>query len=51
MDNFNFLTRDWSLLGPHHLDEFVRLWSDFDPYARGSLPSSPGLLSTPLGIL
>ena len=24
MDNFDYLTRDWSILGPHHLDEFVR---------------------------
>ena len=20
MDNFDYLTRDWSILGPHHLD-------------------------------
>ncbi|RTG86716.1 voltage-dependent calcium channel L type alpha-1D [Schistosoma bovis] len=26
MDNFDYLTRDWSILGPHHLDEFIRLW-------------------------
>lgn len=25
MDNFDYLTRDWSILGPHHLDEFIRL--------------------------
>jgi voltage-dependent calcium channel L type alpha-1S len=31
MDNFDYLTRDWSILGPHHLDEFVRLWSEYDP--------------------
>uniref|UniRef100_A0A1I8I8G4 GPHH domain-containing protein n=1 Tax=Macrostomum lignano TaxID=282301 RepID=A0A1I8I8G4_9PLAT len=30
MDNFDYLTRDWSILGPHHLDEFVRLWSEYD---------------------
>lgn len=24
MDNFDYLTRDWSILGPHHLDEFIR---------------------------
>ncbi len=34
MDNFDYLTRDWSILGPHHLDEFVRLWSEYDPEAR-----------------
>jgi hypothetical protein len=31
MDNFDYLTRDWSILGPHHLEEFVRLWSEYDP--------------------
>lgn len=34
MDNFEYLTRDESILGPHHLDEFVRVWSEFDPGAR-----------------
>jgi hypothetical protein len=34
MDNFDYLTRDWSILGPHHLDEFVRVWSEYDPEAR-----------------
>ncbi|CAF1311444.1 unnamed protein product, partial [Didymodactylos carnosus] len=33
MDNFDYLTRDWSILGLHHLDEFVRLWSKYDPEA------------------
>jgi len=33
MDNFAFLTEDSSILGPHHLDEFVTVWSDFDPRA------------------
>ena len=37
MDNFDYLTRDWSILGPHHLDEFVRLWSEYDPDARGRI--------------
>ncbi|KHJ42280.1 voltage gated calcium channel IQ domain protein [Trichuris suis] len=37
MDNFDYLTRDWSILGPHHLEEFVRLWSEFDPDARGRI--------------
>ncbi|KAI3387752.1 hypothetical protein SNEBB_002200 [Seison nebaliae] len=37
MDNFDYLTRDWSILGPHHLDEFVRLWSEYDPEARGRI--------------
>ncbi|XP_020894868.2 voltage-dependent L-type calcium channel subunit alpha-1D, partial [Exaiptasia diaphana] len=35
MDNFDYLTRDWSILGPHHLDEFVRVWSEYDPEASG----------------
>lgn len=34
MDNFDYLTRDWSILGPHHLDDFVQLWSDYDPEAK-----------------
>ena len=34
MDNFDYLTRDWSILVPHHLDEFVRLWSEYDPEAK-----------------
>lgn len=33
MDNFDYLTRDSSILGPHHLDEFVRVWADYDPAA------------------
>ncbi len=37
MDNFDYLTRDWSILGAHHLDEFVRLWSEYDPDAKGSI--------------
>uniref|UniRef100_A0A8C6YFY3 Voltage-dependent L-type calcium channel subunit alpha n=1 Tax=Naja naja TaxID=35670 RepID=A0A8C6YFY3_NAJNA len=35
MDNFDYLTRDWSILGPHHLDEFKRIWSEYDPAAKG----------------
>ncbi|KAM8985952.1 voltage-dependent L-type calcium channel subunit alpha-1F isoform 1-T1 [Ara ararauna] len=37
MDNFDYLTRDWSILGPHHLDEFKRVWSEYDPAARGRI--------------
>uniref|UniRef100_A0AC35GND3 Voltage-dependent L-type calcium channel subunit alpha n=1 Tax=Panagrolaimus sp. PS1159 TaxID=55785 RepID=A0AC35GND3_9BILA len=37
MDNFDYLTRDWSILGPHHLEEFVRLWSEYDPDAKGRI--------------
>ncbi|ETN78652.1 transporter, cation channel family protein [Necator americanus] len=33
MDNFDYLTRDSSILGPHHLDEFIRVWADYDPAA------------------
>ena len=33
MDNFDYLTRDESILGPHHMDEFVRVWSVYDPSA------------------
>ncbi|XP_035015696.2 voltage-dependent L-type calcium channel subunit alpha-1D isoform X1 [Hippoglossus stenolepis] len=37
MDNFDYLTRDWSILGPHHLDEFKRVWSEYDPEAKGRI--------------
>merc|ERR1712142_247189 len=37
MDNFDYLTRDWSILGPHHLGEFVTLWSEYDPDAKGRI--------------
>lgn len=33
MDNFEYLTRDSSILGPHHLDEYVRIWAEYDPAA------------------
>lgn len=33
MDNFDYLTRDSSILGPHHLDEFIRAWAEYDPAA------------------
>ncbi|ESN92149.1 hypothetical protein HELRODRAFT_119050, partial [Helobdella robusta] len=33
MDNFDYLTRDSSILGPHHLDEFIRAWAEYDPTA------------------
>ncbi|KAM6989093.1 LOW QUALITY PROTEIN: voltage-dependent P/Q-type calcium channel subunit alpha-1A-like, partial [Passerculus sandwichensis] len=37
MDNFEYLTRDSSILGPHHLDEYVRVWAEYDPAAWGRL--------------
>eukprot|EP00794_Sanderia_malayensis_P016019 gene16019-17636_t len=37
MDNFEYLTRDSSILGPHHLDEFARVWSEYDPTASGRI--------------
>ncbi|XP_076859258.1 calcium channel, voltage-dependent, L type, alpha 1D subunit, a isoform X2 [Brachyhypopomus gauderio] len=37
MDNFDYLTRDWSILGQHHLEEFKRLWSEYDPEAKGKI--------------
>ncbi|KAI6210463.1 Voltage-dependent calcium channel A type alpha-1 [Aphelenchoides besseyi] len=37
MDNFDYLTRDSSILGPHHLDEFIRVWADYDPAATGRI--------------
>jgi len=36
MDNFDYLTRDSSILGPHHLDEYIRVWGEYDPSARYS---------------
>uniref|UniRef100_A0A8D0E689 Voltage-dependent L-type calcium channel subunit alpha n=1 Tax=Salvator merianae TaxID=96440 RepID=A0A8D0E689_SALMN len=37
MDNFDYLTRDWSILGPHHLDEFKKIWAEYDPEATGRI--------------
>ncbi|KAJ8339448.1 hypothetical protein SKAU_G00362340 [Synaphobranchus kaupii] len=37
MDNFEYLTRDSSILGPHHLDEFIRVWAEYDPAACGRM--------------
>ena len=31
MDNFDYLTRDSSILGSHHLGEFISTWSEYDP--------------------
>ncbi len=33
MDNFDYLTRDSSILGAHNLDEYVRVWTEYDPSA------------------
>ncbi|KAL4219093.1 hypothetical protein ACF0H5_021676 [Mactra antiquata] len=37
MDNFDYLTRDSSILGPHHLDEYTRVWAEYDPGATGKI--------------
>eukprot|EP00063_Salmo_salar_P033856 XP_014008691.1 PREDICTED: voltage-dependent P/Q-type calcium channel subunit alpha-1A-like isoform X1 [Salmo salar] len=37
MDNFEYLTRDSSILGPHHLDEYVRIWAEYDQAACGRI--------------
>ncbi|XP_036367714.1 voltage-dependent calcium channel type A subunit alpha-1 isoform X2 [Octopus sinensis] len=37
MDNFDYLTRDSSILGPHHLDEYNRVWAEYDPVATGRI--------------
>ncbi|ELW57722.1 Voltage-dependent L-type calcium channel subunit alpha-1S [Tupaia chinensis] len=37
MDNFDYLMRDWSILGPHHLDEFKAIWAEYDPEAKGRI--------------
>ncbi|KAG7281060.1 hypothetical protein CRUP_027597 [Coryphaenoides rupestris] len=44
MDNFEYLTRDWTVLGTHHLDEFKRVWSDYDPEATIQPPLGFGKL-------
>ena len=44
MDNFDYLTRDSSILGAHHLDEFLRAWSEYDPdgtYVRNDSHRAP----------
>ncbi|XP_038071611.1 voltage-dependent calcium channel type A subunit alpha-1-like isoform X1 [Patiria miniata] len=37
MDNFDYLTRDASILGAHHLDEYVRVWGELEPSGTGRL--------------
>ncbi|XP_071801996.1 voltage-dependent calcium channel type A subunit alpha-1-like isoform X9 [Asterias amurensis] len=37
MDNFDYLTRDASILGAHHLDEYVRVWGEIEPVGTGRL--------------
>jgi len=32
-DSFKYLTRDRCILGPHQLDEFIRVWALYDPAA------------------
>ena len=31
MDSFDYLTRDSSILGSHHLSEFIAVWCEYDP--------------------
>ncbi|XP_068174884.1 voltage-dependent R-type calcium channel subunit alpha-1E [Antennarius striatus] len=55
MDNFEYLTRDSSILGPHHLDEFVRIWGEYDRAACGRIHYSDMYemltnMSPPLGL-
>ncbi|KAJ8379702.1 hypothetical protein SKAU_G00004800 [Synaphobranchus kaupii] len=55
MDNFEYLTRDSSILGPHHLDEFIRVWADYDPAACGRIVYKDmynllRIISPPLGL-
>ncbi|CAF0900785.1 unnamed protein product [Rotaria sordida] len=54
MDNFDYLTRDSSILGAHHLDEFIRSWSEYDPDGTGKLEYTKmfemlRLMSPPVG--
>lgn len=48
MDNFDYLTRDSSILGPHHLDEYIRVWAEYDPEATYVYPLVSLSLSSPL---
>uniref|UniRef100_A0A8C1N1F1 Voltage-dependent N-type calcium channel subunit alpha-1B n=1 Tax=Cyprinus carpio TaxID=7962 RepID=A0A8C1N1F1_CYPCA len=55
MDNFEYLTRDASILGPHHLDEFIRVWAEYDPAACGRIHYMDmynllRIISPPLGL-
>uniref|UniRef100_A0A670IA08 Voltage-dependent R-type calcium channel subunit alpha n=1 Tax=Podarcis muralis TaxID=64176 RepID=A0A670IA08_PODMU len=55
MDNFEYLTRDSSILGPHHLDEFVRIWAEYDRAACGrilykDMYTLVRVISPPLGL-
>ena len=55
MDNFAFLSQDESILGPHHLDDFLIAWSEYDPRGRGYLRHAEicqllRQLSPPLGL-
>uniref|UniRef100_A0A2K5EPA9 Voltage-dependent N-type calcium channel subunit alpha n=1 Tax=Aotus nancymaae TaxID=37293 RepID=A0A2K5EPA9_AOTNA len=55
MDNFEYLTRDSSILGPHHLDEFIRVWAEYDPAACGRISYNDMFemlkhMSPPLGL-
>jgi len=34
-DSFDYLTRDSSILGSHHLSEFVTTWCEYDPAGEG----------------
>lgn len=42
IDNFDYLTRDWSELGVHHLTHFQQHWQQLDPAASGKI--NPGTL-------
>ena len=54
MKNFDYLTMDWSLLGPHHLERYLTLWARFDPEATGRIQQTDliallKLIEPPLG--
>eukprot|EP00118_Oscarella_pearsei_P018263 m.186452 g.186452 ORF g.186452 m.186452 type:complete len:181 (+) comp39348_c0_seq18:1500-2042(+) len=37
LDNFDYLTRDRSILGPQDLDNFIDVWKTFDPEGSGRI--------------
>ncbi|XP_073746688.1 voltage-dependent N-type calcium channel subunit alpha-1B-like [Callorhinus ursinus] len=55
MDNFEYFTWDSSILGPHHLDEFIWVWAEYDPAACGRISYNNMFemlkhMSPPLGV-
>ena len=55
IDNFAYLSRDESVLGTHHLDDFRQAWAEFDPRGRGYIKHYEAaellkMIPAPLGV-